>query len=125
MSEASFTFEQTQAKAEAKNLTVRLPKPYELFLDIDSEEDFEFFQKQYDIANEHGLFHAYVSNPSKSGLPKRHVVVIMTRDVVDATERVMLQALLGSDRKRELLSYLAINFGNTPHPTVFFEAAAE
>lgn len=40
------------------------------------------------------------------------------------TDRVALQAILGSDRKRELLSYLRIqdfNIGGVRAPTAFFE----
>jgi hypothetical protein len=43
--------------------------------------------------------------PSRSGLPKRHITVTLV-DPVSQIERLALQAMLGSDRVRELLGYV-------------------
>jgi hypothetical protein len=52
------------------------------------------------------------------------VVVTLDRPVRDACERVMLQALLGSDPMRELLSLERIQNGSDDDAvSVFFERA--
>lgn len=122
MSASSFTLEGAIAAAEAANCQVRYPAPNELFVDIDSEEDFALFEKHLAVFREQCIAVESVDvTPSKSGLPKRHVVVRLVEPVADATQRVLFQALLGSDRLHELLSLLAIREGTTPHPTMFFE----
>lgn len=62
-----------------------------------------------------------VSNkPSRSGAPgKRHITLALNRKLT-SVERILFQALLGSDRKRELLSYIRV-LNSDPEPTLFFE----
>lgn len=110
------TFEDTVAAATELGLAVRIPTPYELFLDLDTNADYDHFLKT--IPSLPGV-KTWSKSPSKSGYPKCHVVVEMHYSVTDK-ERILLQACLGSDRLHELLCYLASKSGN-PAPSVFFE----
>ncbi len=120
MSGVSMTLEGAIAKALAGGQTVKQPKADELFVDIDSEEDFKVFDKQYAILHAAGYVDGFSYTYSKSGWPHSHVIVILRYPVNSELERLALQSFLGSDRKHELLSWLAYRGGN-PSPTVFFE----
>ncbi len=67
-----------------------------------------------------GVLTTYSLKPSKSGSPNRHIVVD-TKIVLHPVLRLALQCMLGSDRKHELLSYIAMTYGHA-EPTLFFEA---
>ena len=106
-------------EAAEKNLNVVFPKANELFIDIDNEHSFQMYIKQSMIARRHiGMVDEDIT-PSKSGLPKRHIIVTLDHDVTEV-ERAGLQAMLGSDRVRELLAYVQAK-NNDPHPTLFLE----
>lgn len=107
-------------QAETTGEVVVLPKANELFIDIDDEAASTRF---YDNV---AKVHEYVGvldqrhRPSRSGDPNRwHITVDLARSVNDM-ERILLQAVLGSDLRRELLSYCRITIGD-PHPTLFLE----
>lgn len=125
MSQSSPTLNQSLRKAAERGLKVRYPEPYELFVDIDNDEDYEVFQENYEILRTFTQLHdmalaSKTEAASKSGLPNRHIVVNLGRPVHSPLERLMLQAFLGSDRKHELLSYMALVNGHSA-PTLFFE----
>ena len=112
--------------ALSEGLTVRLPEANELLIDIDNEHSFMLFMKQIEIVKKHigtkTRFNdgSYVVTESRHGLPGRHIVVTLDHDI-DETERILLQACLGSDRLRELLGYVQMKNGDA-HPTLFLEA---
>lgn len=116
-----FTYKQSIDKAAAAGLNVVIPAPNELFIDIDSDEAFDKFLYNRGLMYEHapGFIEKVIAAPSKSGFPKRHVTVTLDRNITDV-ERIGLQAILGSDTKRETLSYLSCMHGHI-HPTLFFE----
>ncbi len=117
------TLEHCMADAKSRGLSVRMPSTYELFVDIDSAADHDLFWRSYVKLQEFGVVadgQLPVVTPSKSGLPKRHAVVTV-KEALTAERRILLQALLGSDRMRELLSFARMEAGNQ-EPTLFFEA---
>jgi len=107
-----------------EGLTVEFPAANELFIDIDNEHSFQMFQRQMDILVKYiGVDdggNGFVVTPSRHGLPGRHIVVTLVKDITE-TERLLLQACLGSDRVRELLGYVQMKNGD-PHPNLFLEA---
>ena len=109
--------------AAAKGCVIVLPKDEELFLDIDDEFSLRVF---YDnVWRLDDLVAGFRRAPSPSGKPGReHITVTLSRPVRDAFERIMLQALLGSDRLHETLSWWAASRG-IENPTVFFEKARD
>jgi hypothetical protein len=115
--------------AEREGLDVKFPADNELFIDIDNEHSFKLFQNQFYIVKHYiGVVktkaypYDYVVTPSRHGLPGRHIVVTLSRNVTKL-ERIALQACLGSDRVREVLGFVQIQNGD-PHPTLFLEAKA-
>lgn len=105
-------------KMKAAGWRVVLPKPNQLLIDIDSDDQFSVFERQYKrFCEVHECSH--VVTESKGGFPGRHVVVELPFEV-DAFKRITLQGILGSDPMRELLSYFRAQKGD-PYPTLFIE----
>lgn len=120
--ESEFQLGSSYAFQEAKdqNCKVVLPSEYDLQIDIDSEADFKVYTKHKEIFLKHyGIVQETVA-PSKSGQPGKQHITLTLKSPVTPLERIALQACLGSDRKRELLSLSRIKI-NDPHPTLFLE----
>jgi hypothetical protein len=100
-------------------LLVVLPKSNELFIDIDSDADLAEFDRNYGVINELFCIDEYEVKPSRNKERGKHIYVKLGQNVTP-TERILLQAILGSDRKREALSLWRIHH-NDPDPTLFFE----
>ena len=106
--------------ARKQGLRVVLPTALELQIDIDSDEALYDFERRYELARNTGLpLAGYSSQPSKSGGEKRHITVRMSLKITPL-ERIALQAILGSDWRRELFSYDRLQRGDAV-PTLFFE----
>ncbi len=105
--------------AAAKNLDVHRPAPNELFIDIDDAASLAVFHENIGILGDFVI--GFERSPSPSGKPDRfHIRVKCKRNLTDDNERVALQALLGSDRKHEILSWKAA-WSGVIGVTVFFE----
>lgn len=110
-------------RAMKEGLRIVLPKGNELQLDFDDDESFNLFESLFHIARPHlGKSFEIVTNPSRHGLPRRHTTITLDHNVT-MLERIALQACLGSDRKRELLSFIELQNGDSA-PTLFFEQPA-
>jgi hypothetical protein len=119
---------------QSKNKVV-YPASNELQIDIDSEEAFEAFERRI-IAFKTYFKCTETITPSKSGLPKRHILISVLGCSVKPVylngvatirpkeftniERVAWQAILGSDPAREFLSMIHIE-ENDPNPILFEE----
>jgi hypothetical protein len=108
---AQWSDAEVQRKAAAKGCFVQYADDHTLQLDIDNSEDFEFFLKQVKILREHVDYLPEEFSMLLSSGGNRHIIIKLKRPI-EARERILLQACLGSDRTRELLSYLA-TFGNS------------
>lgn len=130
MSEGSPVTIDKEAKAAAKGLVVVRPKPEELFLDLDDEAACRVFWENLPIVDEalrlspdpwqSNAVEGFTVAPSQSGKPWRYHAIVTLRRPVAARERVLLQAVLGSDRLHEALALREIAQG-IPDATVFFE----
>ena len=119
MSEYS-RYEAAVKSAEGKGCVVVAPGPRELFLDIDDAQSLAVFDRNVERLRE-VLPMTWSKRPSPSGADGRyHIVVTLERDLVGVQERILLQALLGSDLTREVLSYQRAVRGDDV-PTLFFE----
>ena len=99
---------------------VCFPADNELQLDIDSEEQYAVWKKAESIIARNAVFTAEVEEaPSSSGLPNRHIRIRLPFDVTP-WQRIALQAALGSDPVRELLSCVRMLKGDV-HPTLLVE----
>ena len=114
------TLAEVEAVARARGLVVRTQGPFELFLDLDNRTACVNADRAYDLLKRRGLASSTVRTPSPSGNPfHAHQVITLTR-MVDAAERIALQAMCGSDPFHELLSWSHVQDGGDC-PTVFFE----
>jgi hypothetical protein len=110
------------AEATKKECVIVRPKPNELFIDIDNENQLESFKKAIGVFIKTHLC-TYEMIPSSSGKPNHfHIRVTLGGETVDARTRILYQAVLGSDPVREVLSLLRLE-RDDPMPTIFFEKA--
>jgi len=88
-----------------------------LQLDIDSEEGYQQYKKGMEmVQNNIPLLHI-VETMSKSG--GKHITIYLA-EAMDVWKRLALQAILGSDFKREALNFNRI-IHNDPFPILFYE----
>lgn len=109
-------------RAEKDGNIVVLPKEDQLLIDIDNPEAYQKFNTQLGRFVELVDADAYVTydNPSKSGKEgHRHIMVQLSASISNE-KRILFQLMLGSDLRRELLSYVRESEGD-PHPTLFIE----
>ena len=110
--------------ARDSGFIVVLPDDHTLQLDIDSAEDLEAFQDNFELFDKFIGVHSVMTVPSKSGDPDHHHVTIKLTRKWGLNRRIAFQAILGSHRKRELLNILrAIN--HVEDPIAFFEKGEE
>lgn len=106
-------------EAAKLGMDVVFPKDNQLQIDIDNNESYALYEGVRDvIAHHYGILQEEI-HASKSGGEKRHLTITLLR-VIDNMERIALQAALGSDRKRELLSIIQEVNGDD-HPVLFLE----
>jgi hypothetical protein len=107
-------------QADRENLIVILPANNQLFVDIDSDLGYAKYQRHLPLLQKFYEVIGVAENPSKSGEPgHRHITISLGADV-DQKERLILQAFLGSDVKREFLGLQRIRIKD-PAPTLFLE----
>jgi hypothetical protein len=112
--------EVAEEQAKAKGCIIVEPKPSELFIDIDSEQDLAYFKKQI-VRIELRMPCVWRVQPSPSAKAGRyHVYVDFHPRALDPWQRIAMQAVLGSDRIRELISVQRLLDGDAA-PTLFFE----
>lgn len=95
----------------------------ELFIDIDTEHQFQVFSHVVRALKTHIACKVVRIDPSKQELPHRHIVVEL-REPLPLVVRVALQAALGSDPMRELLSTIRAMNGEE-NVVLFFEKKKE
>src|SRR5258708_6195778 len=107
--------------ARKEGLRIVLPSVKELQIDIDNDADFAQFTQAYSMLRDLQLFspRGYSERPSRNGGEGRHITVMLHSDVTPL-ERITLQAILGSDWRREMFSLKRLEDGDAI-PTLFFE----
>ena len=117
------TSAQAKEWAAQQGLVVRVPEKDQLFVDIDDERGWETYLQNYDIVDRVFGIRSVESTPSRNKPQGKHVVVrLFTK--INSTERCLLQAILGSDPRREGHSLSRIQDGDA-EPTLFFEKPEE
>lgn len=106
-------------RMENEGYKVIVPNSNELFIDIDTNDDYAVFQDQIFMLFKMIDGITVDEHVSRHGLPGKHITVTLPFDVSDS-ERIAWQASLGSDYKRELLSMIRLTRGDV-HPTLFVE----
>lgn len=111
-------------QALREGLDVVYPADNELLIDIDNEHSYLLFKQQIMIVQKFIGVVDVREAPSKSGKPfKMHITVELDPNV-SMIERLALQAMLGSDRVRELLGYVQYK-NEDQHPVLFLEKKEE
>jgi len=113
--------EQYVTRMEADGFEILVPEGNELQIDLDSASGFYIFLRRWERFAQEYENASWRAYPSKSGLPHRHVVVSLPFGV-NAAERIALQAILGSDPTREMLSVFRYYRGD-PCPTLLARKA--
>ena len=84
------------------------PGPFDVFVDIDTELDYQFMLARLaDMKTLPTQIKVVAVRPSKSGLPHRHVY-LRSNTPLSGEARIALQASIGSDRVREFLSLMRL-----------------
>jgi len=117
--------------AAKQGCVVVYPQPNQLQIDIDTEAAYAEFNRRLGdlLAWDSSIFGdcsnapQVVIQPSKSGLPHRHITLTFPDRTFDRYERIALQMLLGSDPVREKMNTLRTLRGN-PAPVRLFERPA-
>lgn len=108
-------------RAEREGLDIVYPTDTQLFVDIDSDAGRDQFSKYRDLVAQFYGIDSVEVKLSKSGYPHAHIIVNLQKKVHSA-ERIFLQAILGSDPKREMLGWQMSETHGDSTPTLFFEA---
>src|SRR2546421_648626 len=100
--------------------SVKHPADNELFIDIDDRSGYIRFVRARKVLREFLEIKEIIKTPSKSGKPSRFHITVRLEQPITPLERILLQALFGSDQMREIFSYQNLKRGDS-HPTLFFE----
>lgn len=111
--------------AAAHGWSVVVPKGCELFIDVDDAASEEHLQAMLKVLADNEIPILETRRTVSPG-GNTHVYLeigVPRSGVLSPCERIALQAALGSDRKRELLSILRVMLDMDRAPTVFFETS--
>jgi len=118
--EADSNYEETRQQYVDKmtelGYKIYYPENNELLIDIDTKEQYEQFKAKFSRLVKEFEDTTYSIIVSKSGYPHQHIIVKMGFDL-NNSERIALQAILGSDPIREMLS-LFRHFNVDPFPSL-------
>jgi hypothetical protein len=121
-SDAFWHDEYAVEKAERLNCDIVYGDDHTLTVDLDTPEARESFHSRLGFLEGIGVlppFNILNSWHSKSGVNK-HVQLWFERPIGSAEERILLQALLGSDLKREALNLAGVRVGRR-NPILLFK----
>lgn len=102
----ALTLSRALEKAKEQNADVVYSDPRTLLLDLDTDEGEAQYARNLPIVQEYYQVRETLSWTSKSGV-HRHVMLEIGQDL-SLPDRVLLQAILGSDPKREMLSMIRV-----------------
>lgn len=107
-------------QAQKDCMLVIFPEINQLFIDIDSKENMTIYERNKSILNDYFRIKEEKIQLSKSGGDHYHITITLGKNLVSDMERILLQACLGSDGKREQLGYQRV-LNRDEHPTLFIE----
>jgi hypothetical protein len=106
--------------AKRLGLNIVVPDDYTLTVDLDDEAAITKFDKNFKIVSKARDLEVIKTTVSKSG-EGRHVY-LKSSTKLDCSERILLQAILGSDSSREAHNFVMAERGD-PVCSVLFEVA--
>ena len=119
----SLSLKQGRRKARSLGLTYHVASPDQLLLDIDTEHQWGQFEWMLPYLRRYLHIEVEQVIPSRSGEDQwhKHVYLRLGHDL-EPTERLLLQALLGSDPMKEWLGLLRV-WGRVKEPIQLFESS--
>ncbi len=108
------------AWAAENGLKVVLPNNNQLLIDIDNPYDRSIFEENRDIIDSVYGIEEVVETKSRSGKSGKSHLIVTIKTPIQPLERITIQAVLGSDRRREAHSIRRLMAGEG-NPTLFFE----
>lgn len=122
MSDLARTVEEAKETAEKAGCEAIHGAPCLLLLDLDGPEDMEFYDNALPfivpLLEQQGNRLVKLTQYKSKGGAGRHIVLQMTKSL-PTVERLLLQACLGSDRKREFLSLVRV-WNKSEEPSLLF-----
>ena len=104
-----------QHYADKRGCDILEPGPCEAFIDIDSDEAFAIFKHRWQTFHRAEPKARYVVSASPSGKFGHYHVVVSVARTLQVYERLWIQAILGDDPLRGLLSYKETrDYGGSP-----------
>jgi hypothetical protein len=107
-------------EAKGKGHICVFPGTQDIQLDIDDEPGYKVYLAHKKVLEKNWGILQEVIRPSKSGKPGKKHITLTLKMALSPLERITLQACMGSDRMRELLSLVQLN-AKDQNPTLFFE----
>lgn len=106
------SLEVTRKIAKEKDLELIFPKPSELFIDIDAEEDLRLVDRgMAALTRMYADARIIRHSPSPSGRKGHYHVVIDVGEPLKEKDRLILQAVCGTDPKASLCGLAQLNRG--------------
>ena len=119
-------FRSAEEVANERGLIVVYPKPNQLQIDIDSEEQWTEFMRRKEFFDEFfwggSITYDIKITDSASGQPKKHITMTFKDREFDHYQRMVYQAALNDDPKRTFLGLARLLRGESDNPpTTLFE----
>lgn len=105
MSDYNRNYKESVVYARSKGLGVVVAAPEELFCDLDTEDDLNRFMVTATRLEKAGVLSAWKFITSKGG--RWHGIATLHSNTYTTYQKIALQAIMGSDRRRELSAFLA------------------
>lgn len=116
----------TEATARQRDQDIVYSNDHTLQIDIDSDEDFAIWTEIHPRLLRHLPVKQITITYSRSGPPHRHITVTCASYVgLGQWQRIALQAILGSHRKREMFNAIRTMNGETNKAICFYEDREE
>jgi hypothetical protein len=119
----NFTDTFAREKAARFGCSIDYSDDYTLQLDLDGDEAYEVYLRQIALLQELELVRVHDSEARRSRTGNHHVIIKLLWPV-PVERRILLQALLGSDRKREMLAFAGMLRGQE-NPVLLFRPAQD
>lgn len=119
------TAEEVAAAAARRGKSVVYPRENELFVDLDSPEARADFEENARFFSKLGVVFDYALRPSARAGHWHAVVTLADGAPVTTWQRLALQAALGDDHKRHVISCARALRGEEAAASVFFETLEE
>lgn len=107
-----------RAKAEALGMTLVYPKADEIFIDLDSQEELEEHHLRWEFFC--AVFPGAERRFTKSRNGNVHVYITLPF-LIEAVERIALEACLGGDYRRQMILVSDFRESFTQSTSLFFE----